>query len=163
MRCDAFFLLGLSSFTELAAKTTDILRRSMCLSLARVEVKRGRERNNVTETYFNTNSHIMVSHVHASLNIPVSSRASYNPKLELLVYAGLTQNKVVQKKFSNMKCFGNKTFANHRCQASRAGVSKCGARLETLLLLRGPTQGCVEIFGGLHQVMIEIGDVKSDV
>jgi len=37
-----------------------------------------------------------------------------------------------------------------------AGVSKCGARLETLL--RGLTQWCVEIFQGVHQVIMgEIG------
>jgi len=30
-----------------------------------------------------------------------------------------------------------------------AGVSKCGAQFETLLL--GPTHGSVEIFEGVHQ------------
>ena len=39
----------------------------------------------------------------------------------------------------------------------RAVVSKCGARFETLL--RGPTKWCVEIFEGVHGVMIEISDV----
>jgi len=38
----------------------------------------------------------------------------------------------------------------------RAGVSKCGTGLKTLL--RGPTQWCVQIFEGVHQViMVEIG------
>ena len=41
----------------------------------------------------------------------------------------------------------------------RAGVSKCGARFETFL--RGPTQWCVDIFSGVHGVMIEIGDVTK--
>jgi len=42
----------------------------------------------------------------------------------------------------------------------RAGVSKCGARLETLL--RGPTQWCAEILERVHQgAMIEIGDVTK--
>jgi len=44
--------------------------------------------------------------------------------------------------------------------AFSAGVSKCGARFETLL--RGPTQWCVEIFERVNQgVMIEIGDVTK--
>jgi len=42
----------------------------------------------------------------------------------------------------------------------RVGVSKCGARFETLL--QGLTQWCVEILERVHQgVMIEIGDVKK--
>jgi len=40
----------------------------------------------------------------------------------------------------------------------RAGVSKCGARFETLL--RGPIQWCSN-FWGEHSVMIEIGDVTK--
>jgi len=41
----------------------------------------------------------------------------------------------------------------------RTGVSKCGARFETLL--QGPTQWCVEFFEGVHGVMIEIVDVTK--
>jgi len=42
----------------------------------------------------------------------------------------------------------------------RPGVSKCGARFETLL--RGPTQWCIEIFEGVNQgVMIEICGVTK--
>ena len=40
----------------------------------------------------------------------------------------------------------------------RAGLSKCGARFETIF--RDPTQWCVEI-SGVHGVMIEIGDVTK--
>jgi len=44
--------------------------------------------------------------------------------------------------------------------AVRAGVSRCGARLETLL--RGTTHWCVEILERVHQgSMIEIGDVTK--
>jgi len=56
-------------------------------------------------------------------------------------------------------------FTQYRCTcliaiSSRAGVSKCEARFETLL--RGPTQWCGEIVKGVHQgEMIEIGDVKK--
>jgi len=43
---------------------------------------------------------------------------------------------------------------------SRAGVSKCGARFETLL--QGPTQWFIEIFEGANQgVLIEIGGVTK--
>jgi len=44
--------------------------------------------------------------------------------------------------------------------SSRAGVSKCGARFETLL--RVPTQWCAERFWGAYQsAVIEIGDVTK--
>jgi len=39
----------------------------------------------------------------------------------------------------------------------RAGIIKSGTRFGTLL--QGPTQWCVEIFEGVHGIMIEIGDV----
>jgi len=43
---------------------------------------------------------------------------------------------------------------------TRDGVSKCGARFETLL--QGPTQWCIEIFEGVNQgVVIEIGGVTK--
>jgi len=41
----------------------------------------------------------------------------------------------------------------------RVGVSKCGARFETLL--RDPTQWCVEIFEWVHGVIIEIGNLHK--
>jgi len=42
---------------------------------------------------------------------------------------------------------------------TRIGLRKCGARFEALL--RGPTQWCVEIFEGVHGVIIVIGDVTK--
>jgi len=43
---------------------------------------------------------------------------------------------------------------------TRDGVSKCGARFETLL--QGPTQWCIEVFEGVNQgVVIEIGGVTK--
>jgi len=64
---------------------------------------------------------------------------------------------------SENKCFIYHLFhTDYRLETTiaRAGVSKCGARFETLF--RGPTQWCIEILERVHQgVMVEIGDVMN--
>jgi len=59
-----FVQSGSSSFTELAAKTTGILRHSSCSSLSRVEVKT--EDAVTTQTNIHTRLHIMASYAWAS-------------------------------------------------------------------------------------------------
>ena len=61
------------------------------------------------------------------------------------------QTKELQRRHSS------NTDILQRHLTSRAGVSKCGAWFK--ILLRGPTQWFVEIFEGVHGVMIEISDV----
>jgi len=56
---------GSSSFTELAAKTTDILRHSSCSSLSRVEVKT-EDAVTTQTTNIHTHLHIMTLYAWAS-------------------------------------------------------------------------------------------------
>jgi len=56
---------------------------------------------------------------------------------------------------------GQERYVGYGCriQPYKAGLSKCEARLE--VILRGPTQWCVQKFEEHQVTMIEIGDVKE--